>query len=331
MKKILSVLLSTVLIVLTIPTTVLVVKAETEGYYTYTVENGEATITEVANSITGDIVTPSMLGGYPVTSIGERAFFYCYDLTGVTISEGVRTIGYAVFGNCHSLKTVIVPESIEVIDMYAFSTSTVTNIVLPDKEIHIGYNAFLDTVYYDDSSNWENNALYIGKHLVAVGNITGDFSIKEDTLSLASDMFASRSLLNSIEIPNSIKTIGRNMFFFCKNLTKVIIPDSVTYIDESAFRECPNIVIFCNENSYAETYAVEQGISYRIIGKDYPGDTTVDGKINLSDATVLLQYIAKWDVTLDTSAADVTDDGVINLSDVTRLLQYIAKWDVTLG
>ena len=61
------------------------------------------------------------------------------------------------------------------------------------------------------------------------------------------------------------------------------------------------------------------------------GDLNGDTNINLSDVTLLLQAIAKWDVTIDEAAADVTADGTVNLSDVTRLLQYIAKWDVTLG
>lgn len=44
--------------------------AETEGYYTYSVSNGEATITGFDESGTEEVVIPSTLGGYPVTSIG---------------------------------------------------------------------------------------------------------------------------------------------------------------------------------------------------------------------------------------------------------------------
>ncbi len=61
-----------------------------------------------------------------------------------------------------------------------------------------------------------------------------------------------------------------------------------------------------------------------------PGDVTGEGKINLADVSLILKYIAKWDVELNTSAADVTADGKVNLADVSLLLKYIAKWDVTL-
>ena len=61
------------------------------------------------------------------------------------------------------------------------------------------------------------------------------------------------------------------------------------------------------------------------------GDANADGSINLSDVTAMLQSIAKWDVTVNETAADPTVDGAVNLGDVTLLLKYIAKWDVKLG
>ena len=63
------------------------------------------------------------------------------------------------------------------------------------------------------------------------------------------------------------------------------------------------------------------------------GDANSDESVNLSDVTVVLQQIAKWEnVNINIDAADVNVDGVINLSDVTLLLQYIAKWDgIVLG
>ncbi len=64
------------------------------------------------------------------------------------------------------------------------------------------------------------------------------------------------------------------------------------------------------------------------------GDASLDGKITLTDATYILQYIAKWDMsakTFDFVNADVNCDSKITLNDVSRILQYIAKWDVKLG
>lgn len=62
-----------------------------------------------------------------------------------------------------------------------------------------------------------------------------------------------------------------------------------------------------------------------------PGDASMDGKINLSDASAMLMSIAKWEsAVVDTDAADLDASGGVNLSDVSTLLKYIAKWDVNI-
>ncbi len=62
------------------------------------------------------------------------------------------------------------------------------------------------------------------------------------------------------------------------------------------------------------------------------GDASKDGKITLTDATRMLQSIAKWSVDLSETAADVDRSGKVNLSDVSKLMQKLAKWDdISLG
>lgn len=61
------------------------------------------------------------------------------------------------------------------------------------------------------------------------------------------------------------------------------------------------------------------------------GDVNGDGAINGKDSTLLMQYLAEWDVDIDKAAADVNGDGEVNGKDSTLLMQYLAEWDVTLG
>lgn len=61
------------------------------------------------------------------------------------------------------------------------------------------------------------------------------------------------------------------------------------------------------------------------------GDTTGDGIIDGKDVTLLLQYFADWDVSMNPAAADADADGEITGVDATLLLQYLADWDVVLG
>lgn len=61
-----------------------------------------------------------------------------------------------------------------------------------------------------------------------------------------------------------------------------------------------------------------------------PGDINGDGATNLKDQSRLFQYLADWDVTVNTPALDTNGDGSVNLKDLSRLFQYLADWDVTL-
>ena len=60
----------------------------------------------------------------------------------------------------------------------------------------------------------------------------------------------------------------------------------------------------------------------------FMGDANSDSKINIGDASAMLQKIAKWDRSIDEMASDVNGDGAVNLSDVAVILKSIAKWDV---
>ena len=69
--------------------------------------------------------------------------------------------------------------------------------------------------------------------------------------------------LKNITIPNSVTSINRLAFKGCKSLTSVTIPNSVTYIaDGGVFDECDNIILHVTAGSYAEQYAIENGISF---------------------------------------------------------------------
>ena len=63
------------------------------------------------------------------------------------------------------------------------------------------------------------------------------------------------------------------------------------------------------------------------IGVDIIGDANGDGKVNLADATAMVQYIAGWkNVKVDEGQADINDDGYVTLSDVLALIKRITGW-----
>ena len=136
----------------------------TEGDWTYVVENGGATIT--GSTATGDVTIPSELGGYPVTSIGNSAFYgslgltsviipnsvtslgalafsWCTGLTSVNIGNSVTSIGEAAFINCGALTSVNIGNSVTSIEGGAFAHCTgLTSVSIPDSVTSIGDAAF---------------------------------------------------------------------------------------------------------------------------------------------------------------------------------------------
>ena len=70
-------------IVAAVPFTAL---AETYGDFMYTVTNGNVTITGYEGA-GGDVVIPDTIEGYPVTEIGNEAFWSCTKLDGIYINN----------------------------------------------------------------------------------------------------------------------------------------------------------------------------------------------------------------------------------------------------
>ena len=92
------------------------------------------------------------------------------------------------------------------------------------------------------------------------------------------------------------------------------------------------ITIWCDDagNEKLEDVAVRSTGSSVSVRKSIPGDVNGDGKVNVKDITLLAQYLAEWDVSIDSNAANVNADGKINVKDITLLAQYLAEWDVVL-
>ena len=192
--------------------------AATEGYYTYEVYNDEAEITDVDTSISGDVTIPSTLGGCPVTTIGDGAFYDCEKLTSVIIPDSVTEIGRHVFGECYYLKFIKVDEN----NKY-FSNDEYGVLFNKDKTKLIRY-----PYGYDYSLG--------GDELVQMAN-RKKYTIPQGVEIIGREAFRGVMLLSEVIIPDSVTTI--ESFAFCETfLENIMIPGSIKNIGAYAFSSC---------------------------------------------------------------------------------------------
>ena len=157
----------------------------------------------------GDVTIPANVTyngtTYSVTTIGERAFYYCTSLTSIEIPNSVTTIGDNAFNGCSSLTSMTVEENNPVYDS------------------RNNCNAIIETASNTLISGCKNTV--IPNSVTTIGNYAFDYC---------------RSL-TSITIPNSVTTIGNYAFNACNSLTSIEIPNSVTTIGSSAFSSCSGL------------------------------------------------------------------------------------------
>ena len=192
--------------------------------------------------------------GNGITVIEYDTFFYCAELSIVTLGSRITDIGKTAFKDCAKIKSIAIPDSVKVIRESAFAYTSLENITLPDSVVYIGDGAFQYTDYYDESSNWENGVLYIGKHLISVkSSLSGAYSVKEGTLVIAAYAFnPCDAAVTEIVIPESVVSINDHAFYMCSSLSSIYIPKGVRSIGADAFANCFSLtrVEFENPNDW---------------------------------------------------------------------------------
>jgi len=244
-----------------------------ELYYSYTVEDGKATISSYDDTFEKEVVIPETLGGYPVVAIGEGAF-YRLAVTSVTMNEGLLSIGtmafgecsvlervtfsntlthigYSAFNLCRSLTEIDLPESLQTMEEQAFwQCSGLTEVTIPAGVQSMGMGVFMscdnltairvdpDNAAYssDDRGVLFNKNKTILQEVPAA--ISGHYRMPEGVTEIARAAFIYCDELTGIDLPDSLTTIGQEAFFECTALKEIEIPDSVKAIDAFTFYCC---------------------------------------------------------------------------------------------
>src|ERR1035441_9194164 len=118
-----------------LPLMLLTLPAVMQAQFNYSVNSGTITITGYSGP-GGAVAIPSSINvsgvNLPVVSIGYKAFYYCYNLTGVTIPNSVTSIGDDAFEWCTGLTSVTIGNSVTSIGAYAFAACGLTSVIIPN-------------------------------------------------------------------------------------------------------------------------------------------------------------------------------------------------------
>lgn len=201
------------------------------GKYEYILlADGTAEIFDYKGENTAVHVTiPATLDGIPVTSIGRRAFYGFWRVTGFTIPESVTHIGDLAFESCDALKEITIPDSVVSIGVNPFWCGY--GLVIRVSPEHPAL-AVIDGVLFDKAE----------KRLVTYAHRTGrdSYTIPQGIRVIGAYAFASGSM-KEVVIPDSVRVIEDSAFYWCRSLASMTLPEGLTTIGDAAFYDCNSL------------------------------------------------------------------------------------------
>lgn len=235
-----------------------------------------------------------------ITTIESLAFSGCENLKEIEIPAEVNEIVYNAFEVCTSLTKINVSEDNEtycsqdgvlysksmnelicypagkqddifeiplettMIGCGAFEFSKLKEIVFSSRVQKIEHSAFFECDNLKSIEIPENITIIDLQTFYGCDNLE-NVKISSKVEKISTSAFNRCKSLKEIEIPFGVTEIGESVFYGCNSLMKLQIPNNVVVIGKTILKNAPNAIIYCESDSYAQKYAMENGYSYKII------------------------------------------------------------------
>lgn len=289
-----------------------VLVADPAEYYTYEIQNGEATITGYNKELLrSKVLIPEEIEGYPVTSIGDRAF---YDMpSGIGqefyIPDTVTTFGEEAFASSAYLSAVRMPQKLTKMGEGVFAACLQMRFLeIPDSLTEIPDYAFINCWGYGSRVKNYSVEQCIGKNVTQIGK--GAFA---GCWNMGGAWGAGR-------LPEKLEYIGEGAFQYCYKIKSLEIPSGVTVIPDRAFQGCEKLqsiqidgdITMIGAEAFDGCIALKSmplSKSLSLIGADAFRDCTALTEFQLPEGNTHYQV----------------QQGALMTADATRLLTYAAS------
>ncbi len=223
-KKLLSLFLAVTLILISVATFALADPAPED--FTYTVEDGKATITKYNAIAEGVFTVPDELDGYPVVAISENAFSYQAKMSEIILPDTVTHINDLAF-SYSSIESITFSENVESIGEYVFTGC--------DKLKSINVDENNETFSCDEAGILFNKDKTLLIKIPGATEIV-EYTIPETVEKIAIEAASGATKLETVIFPDGLKIIDNMAFYNCTSLTVFSIPSSVEFIGQNAFK-----------------------------------------------------------------------------------------------
>lgn len=223
--------------------------------FTYTVENGEVTITDYTGT-REHVLIPSEIGGQPVTALADKAFYEKH-VTTVVVPDSVKTLGEACFSGDNYMVSLTLPEDLAVLPPIALeSCYSLLVFELPKGLKTIGTGAFQSIFYLThltipagvtDIEQMNFLMMYgLEEVSVAEGNTSFTYDAENGLLITADKTrllhcFFHLAPQKEIILPEGMKTIDPLAFHYDVVVEKIVLPEGAETIGLLAFGICPKL------------------------------------------------------------------------------------------
>lgn len=287
-----------------------------------------------------------------------RYAFYGSGLTSVELPEGLESIGNSSFRSCTALESIVIPDRVTAIGKNTFrECSQLKSVTMPYYLQSVKTDAFracnkLEAVFITNLGAWCNidfedyraNPLTYAHHLYVNNQEINDLVLPTEQyngsgywdgkwsgsyyyeMNTVKNLVFNGCSLQSVVIPENIKSVGANAFGSCNDLKAVIMKSSPFTLTSNAFPTRTNVSLYVLAY-YVDNYNnADVWSTFKEI-KTYPNaDVNSDEDKDVLDVVDMVRYLnGNPSEAFDRFVADFNSDGKVDETDLDNVLSRVSS------